>query len=159
MRTQQEYEHDCQEQERMIQEKTGIVQPFLKEFSEKYDLGTGFYEDVTILSGPHGNFFWDTEAGKQLRALNEAGKISISYVKFAGGAFIIEYRFDGNRIYRYKDQIFQAPNSTPINAYFLYDGKQYPVSMEIALAAKELHSAQDYLGVLYSCMRERGFIK
>ena len=146
------YEQKYQEQDRLVKQNMALVQPFLKEFSETYDLGTGYYEDVTILAGPHKNFFWNTEVGKKYRALYEAGKVGIYCVKWGNGAFIIDYKFDGDRIYRYKDQLFKAPSFTPVNACFLHDAKHYPVSMDVALAAKDLYSAQVYRGVLYDCI-------
>lgn len=151
--TEKTYEQKYQEQDRLVQENMALVQPFLKNFSETYDLGTGFYEDVIICSGPHSNFFWNTEMGNKYRSLYEAGKIGIYCLRWGDGAFIIDYKFDGNRIYRYKDQLFQAPHSTPVNAYFLHDAKQYPVSMGVALAAKDLYLAQTYRGVLCDCMQ------
>ena len=154
MATQREYE----EQDRLVKEKTAIVQPWLEKFANDYNekhpdtIGTGFYSDVTILLGSHGNFFWDTEAGKKLRELDKMGKISRMCVKRTEAAFIIEYRFDGNRLYNYKNELIQLPHSTPTRAYFLFNEKQYPVPMHVAMAAKDLHWAQEYRGILWGLL-------
>ena len=157
MATQQEY----LEQDRLVQENTMVVQPWLENFANEYnsrhpyEIGTMFYSDVTILSGPHGNFYCDTDAGKKLNELHKIGKVSIFYVKFAGGAFIIEYKFDGTRIYRYKDSLIKMPHKIPVNAYFLYNGRQYPVSMDVALAVERLYSAQEYRSILYANLHNK----
>ena len=154
MATQQEYD----EQDQLVQKNTAIVQPWLKDFAkDKPEIGTSFYTDVTILSGPHSNYFWNDPHGKELRERHHTkGDISIYYVKGAGASFIIEYKFDGNAIYKTKTGVlFRGPHYTPINSYFLYKGQQYPVPMEIATAAGDLYKAQEYRGVLWGLLSKQ----
>lgn len=157
MATQQEY----LEQDRLVTENTLVVQPWLKNFANQYnkqhpyEIGTCLYSDVTILSGPYDNYFWRNTQGKKLNEMYQTGKAEIYYVKGAGASFIIEYKFDGDRWYRRQDTLFKAPHRTPIDAYFLYDGRRFPVPMDVAIAAKRLYTAQEYRSAIYAVLREK----
>lgn len=156
MATQQEYD----EQDRLVRENTLVVKPWLERFAKEYNethpgyIGTCFYTDVTILSGPHDNYFWNTDAGKKLNADYQKGKISIYYVKGADAHFIIE----NNRrmgVGRWGDQLVEMPIITPVDAYFMWQGRRYPVSLDVAVAAKNLYSAQEYRGVLWGLLQKQ----
>ena len=156
MQRQQEYNT----QDRLVHENTLVVQPWLEGFAKEYNkghpgyIGTCFYTDVTILAGPHDDYFWDTDSGKKLNADYQEGKISIYYVKTAGAHFIIENdRRMGIR--RYGNQLVETPIITPVDAYFMWQGRRYSVPLDVAVAAKNLHMAQEYRGVLSGLLSEQ----
>ena len=153
MATQQEY----LEQDRLVRENTLVVQSWLENFAKARpeEIGTAFYSDVTILSGPHGNYFWNTDAGKELNKRYQSGEIEIYCVKWADASFIIEYKFDGDRFYRYRDMLFTARHKTAVDAYFLYNGRRFSVPMDVVTAAKNLYSAQEYRSVLFANLRDK----
>ena len=133
MVSQQEYF----EQDRLVEKYTAIVQPWLTDFAKnRPEIGTAFYSDVTILTGPHDDYFWNNIKGQKLNELYQSGKISIYYVKYAGASFIIEYNFGNMR-----------------NAYFMYKGATFYVPMDIAIAVKKLYEAQEYRSAIYGVLK------
>ncbi|MBO7508909.1 MAG: hypothetical protein J6T57_01360 [Alphaproteobacteria bacterium] len=159
--TNEERKQEYEKQDAICKAKMAVVQPWLEQFAKEYnethpgEIGTGFYDDVVILRGPHDDkFFWKTAEGNKLRERNLKGEISIVSVRWSGAAFVIEYKFEGNKIYEYQGQLFQAPKWAPVASDFIYEGKHYSVPLDVALAAKELHAADEYRGVLWGNMHE-----
>lgn len=154
------------EQKSKVSANTLVVQPWLENFAKQYNklhpghIGSCLYTDVTILAGPHDNYFWNTKAGNLLRERYQRGEISIFCVKSDNAAFIIEYRLGGQKLFHHGDSLVRAPHKTAIASYFLYDGKEYPVPLDVAQAAKSLCSAQEYSNVLaYNLGQQRRYVR
>lgn len=148
-----------------------VVQPWLKQFMEEYNkdhpgaMGTCMYDNgqpdkVRITTSPFGDFYWNTAAGKTLLERQKSGEVGLYYVMGAGSSFVIEYSPAKPALFTYEGQLIQGFTQEPVNAYFLYTEpytnatKQAAVPMNVALAAKKLNSAQNYLGAVYGCMLE-----
>ncbi len=151
--------------------QVAIVQPWLKQFMEEYNkdhpgaMGTCMYDNgqedkVRITTSPFGDFYWNTEEGKALMKRQKSNEVGLYYVMGAGAAFVIEYSPAKPALFLYEGQLVQGVHQEPIGAYFLYtepytnETKQAAVPMNVALAAQELNSAQNYLGAVYGCMLE-----
>jgi len=149
------YEQKYTEQTKICDENIAIIQPFLKEFGQKHDAGTGFYEDVTVLAGPGDaeyNHFRDER--KDVFDRWQKGETSIYNIRWSGLTFIIEYKFDRNVIYENKGQKIMRPIYVPSKSMMVYKHQEQPVSLKIALAVQNLFSAQEYRSALYACMRD-----
>ncbi|MBO7645231.1 MAG: hypothetical protein J6S57_02935 [Alphaproteobacteria bacterium] len=149
------YEQKYNEQTKICDEKIAIIQPFLKQLAEQNDEGTGFYEDVTVLRGPGGaeyNHFRDNM--QNVFESWKRGKISIFNIKWSGLSFVLEYKLLPDAAYVYKGAILTNPVYVPTKAYMVYKHQTQPVSLELAKAVKDLHSAQEYRGALYGCMMD-----
>lgn len=100
------------EQESKVSANTLVVQPWLENFAKQYNklhpghIGSCLYTDVTILAGPHDNYFWNTKAGNLLRERYQRGEVSIFCVKSDNAAFIIEYRLGGQKLFHHGDLWF-----------------------------------------------------
>ena len=114
-----------------------ILENFLKNLGQKNDEGTQFYSDVTIVYGP-GQIEHDyiQKEHKDLFKGWVKGEVSMFNVKWAGVSFIIEYTLNAGKGIR--------PAWTPCNAFMVYKHKMSPVSLNIALAAKDLYREQRY---------------
>ena len=165
------YEEKYKQTQAECESLVGIVQPWLRNFTENYNkqhngaMGTCMYDNgqedkVRIVISPFGNFFYGTEEGKKLMAQQKSGDIGLYYIYGASSAFIIQYSAPAPAIFSYQGQFYKGYQRNPVDAYFLYEEpytrvmQRAKVPMDVAMAAKKLYSAQEYLGVVYSCMRE-----
>ena len=165
------YTQQYQEAQAQCESLVGVVQPWLKAFTENYNknhpgaLGTCMYDNeqedkVRIVISPFGNFFYNTEEGKKLMAQQKSGDIGLYYIYGASSAFVIEYSAPTPAVFSYQGQLYKGHQRNPVNAYFLYDEpythvmQRAKVPMDVAMAAKKLYSAQEHLGIVYACMRE-----
>lgn len=136
----QEYKN----QDKICRDKVAIIQPFLKSFAENHNEGTGFYSDVTILCGPgQVNYDYLMNGLPELYKSWQNGKVSIFNVKWAGLTFVLEY---DNKV-----QLGWHPR--PIGAFMVYEGRKLEAPFDVAVAVKDLYSAQEYRSALYSNMR------
>ena len=144
--------------------KIAIVRSFLKGFGEKRDLGTSFYEDITVMSGLGGNAY-NYLAQKHpdvFERLNK-GTVSVFRIK-ASATFVIEYSkkfFDENKLWL-------GGKMVPENAFIIYDDwqeqpgkkamvnmcREEPVSMDVALAVKELFWNQQQCAAVYGAHKQ-----
>lgn len=125
------------EQNKVLNPNVAIVENFLKNLGKKNDEGTQFYSDVTILYGP-GQIEHDyiQKEHKDLFKSWVKGEVSMFNVKCAGVSFIIEYTLNAGKGIR--------PALTPCQAFMVYKHQMSPVSLNIALAAKDLYREQRY---------------
>lgn len=142
------------EQDKICKEQIAIIEPFLKKFSEEHDAGTRFYSDITVLCGPMPFFgtgwFYNTDEGKEVNKRFRQNKASIYVIKWAGAAFVIDYEMTG----KYVNHIHVGDYISAIkNTFMVYEGKKYPVPLNIAVAVKKLYDAQEYRSAIYGAHR------
>ena len=143
------YEQKYAEQEKICNEKIAIIEPLLRDRSKKYDAGTRFYEDITILCGPgmceHNHFI---ENRKDVYDRWKNGEVSIFNAKWAGVAFVIEYK-------KTMDARGILPRREPSNAFMVYEHKTLPLPLNVAVAVKDLYQAQEYRSALWGCINNQ----
>ena len=125
------------EQTKAKNPNVAILEKFLKKLSQQNDEGTQFYSDVTVLYGPGQiEYNYIQKEHKDLFAAWKKGEVSIFNVKWAGVAFVIEYRLNASKGIR--------SAWTPCNAFMVYKNQISPVGLNIAIAAKDLYTEQHY---------------
>ena len=143
------YNEKYAELDKICNDKIAILEPFLKKMSQQHDAGTGFYEDITVLSGPsfeEYNHFVENRRDTYDRW--KRGEVSIFNIKFAGVVFVIEYQ-------NATDPRGILQRRVPSNAFMVYKHRTYPVSLNIATAVQDLYHAQEYRGILWGCIRDQ----
>ena len=150
------YKEKYDEQTKICEEKIAIIQPFLKKFAKEHNEGTGFYEDITVLSGPGGaEYNYVRDNLKDLFDRWKQGQISMHNIKWSGLTFALEYKFSHNGIFEYQGKRFTNPVYVPVRATMVYKHKEQPVDLKLATAVQDLYKAQEYRGILYACMSEQ----
>ena len=128
----------------------GTVQPFMQRLSQEHDWGTGFYEDITILSGPGGEYNFFQQRYPELynlwrtpRTIDDTKDVAV-YSSKHGGTFVLEYEkyFEPNDVRKV------LPKWRMINSFMLYKDKEYSVPSLVGEAVKNLYPNQEYCSVV-----------
>lgn len=147
----QTYSKRYAEQEKICTENKAIIEFFLKSFREKHpelELGTRFYTDVTVLSGPsvQQGYKYLIEKRPEWYERYKQDDLHVYNIKWAGATFVIENRktfFDDGKIYI-------NPFDMPVAATMICENREYAVPVEIASAVSKLYSAQEYRSAIYA---------
>lgn len=144
------YSEKYAEQDRICIENKAIIEFFLKNFREKHpelELGTRFYTDVTVLSGPStAQHEYIAQEHKDLDQRWKNGEVAIHNVKWAGVSFVTEYK----KTYLDDGKVYVYPKEIPVDAFMICEGKEYPVPVDIANAISRLYKAQEYRSAIYA---------
>lgn len=132
------------------------IKPFLENFSREHDGGTGFYEDITILSGPsvnEYNFFKEKFPDLfelSVKPPKDDRSVSVYNLKFGGATFVLEYKkvFAPNDVYKV------APKWELLDSFMLYKHIKYPLPKYIAESIKQLYWEQEGRSAIYGAHRE-----
>ena len=119
-----------------------LIKPFLEKFSREHDCGTAFYEDLTVLYGP-GASTYSYFQNKRKDVFNrwQKDEVSIYNIKWAAAAFVIEYK----KLNMVDGQLYLQPVRVPHAAFMVHNQREYPVSLEIANAVKDLRLNQELM--------------
>jgi len=148
------YSEKYAEQDRICTENKAIVEFFLRNFREQHpelELGTRFYTDVTVLSGPNAQegYRYLTEKRPDLYERYKKDDLYVYNIKWAGATFVIERK----KIFFDDGKCYVNPLDMPVSATMICEGREYAVPVEIASAVVKLYSAQEYRGAIYSAHR------
>ena len=139
------------EMDKKCEQLVASVEPFLKEFSKAHDCGTCFYDDITVLAGPSAseyNYFQNNRP--ELLKDWQRGLVSIYNIKWAGVAFVIEYK---NFFIDEQGRLLPRPIRKPVNAFMVYNHNEYHVPFTLANEVKDLYAAQEYRNAIYGAHR------
>ena len=144
------YSEKYAEQDRICTENKAIVEFFLRNFREKHpelELGTRFYTDVTVLSGPNAQegYRYLTEKRPEWYERYKKNDLHVYNIKWAGATFVIERK----KIFFDDGKIYFSPLDVPVSATMICEGQEYAVPVEIASAVMKLYSAQEYRSAIY----------
>ena len=148
------YKEKYDEQKEICNRNIAIIRPFLKEFAEKHDEGSGFYEDIIVLRGPGITEYDDfCKNHRDLFARWKLGEVSIFNIKWSGVTFVLKYKLENNENNMRGENI--SSFYIHANASMIYKHKLQPIDLKVATAVKELYTAQEYCSALYDCIREQ----
>ena len=139
------------EQDHLVEVNTAVIRSFLQKFTKGYStIGDNFYSDVTISAGPLRDKFWNTREGQEINERwQNMDNLSVLSIRKLDAAFIIARGQNKNVT------LPMADRNAPTKAQFIYNGKKFPVPMNVAIAASNLFIAQEHRSTIYGIMLQK----